>query len=102
MSGPHYDSNMGFLSLDAAKGAVDKLGDTVEEVAMTGYRLSTAIVVIGVFSFFAPVIFKGAIGSLKHVPSALGEVARLPVRAYGWSRQVKEDFRTDRENKEKK
>ena len=53
-------------------------------------------------SFFAPVIFKGAVGSLKHVPSAIGEVARLPVRAYGWTRQLKEDYRTDNENKEKK
>lgn len=99
MSGPRYDSNMGFLSLDAAKDAVDSLGDTVEDVAMTGYRLSTAIVVLGVFSFFAPVIFKGAVSSLKHVPSAIGEVARLPVRVFGWTRQVKEDYRTNGENK---
>tara|TARA_Y100000004_G_scaffold78025_1_gene87818 strand:- start:740 stop:1021 length:282 start_codon:yes stop_codon:yes gene_type:complete len=93
---------MGFVDLDAAKDAVDKMGDNVKDIALTGYRLTTLVVVLGVFSFFAPVIFKGAVSSLKHVPSAIGEVARLPVRAYGWTRQIKEDYRTDKENKEKK
>lgn len=93
---------MGFVDLDAAKDAVDKMGDNVKDIALTGYRLTTLVVVLGVFSFFAPVIFKGAVSSLKHVPSAIGEVARLPVRAYGWTRQIKEDYRTDKESKEKK
>ena len=102
MSGPRYDSNIGFVNFDQVKEAVDNMGDNVKDIALTGYRLSTLVVVLGVFSFFAPVIFKGAVGSLKHVPSAIGEVARLPVRAYGWTRQLKEDYRTDNENKEKK
>ena len=102
MSGPRYDSNIGFVDLDAAKDAVDKMGDTIEDITLTGYRLTTLVVVLGVLSFFAPVMVRGAVSSLKHVPSAIGEVARLPARAYGWTRQVREDYRTDKENKEKK
>ena len=102
MSGPRYDSNMGFVDLDAAKDAVDKMGDSVKEITLTGYRLTTLVVVLGVFSFVSPLMFKGAIGTLAQVPKVIGEVARLPVRAYGWTRQVKEDYRTDKENKEKK
>lgn len=94
MSGPQ-SNGLGFPGQDQ----LESLGDDVKEIALNGYRLSTAIVVIGVASFFVPYIFKGAVSTLKHVPSAIGEVARLPVRMFGWTRQVKEDYRTNGENK---
>lgn len=97
MSGPQ-SNGLGFPGQDQ----LESLGDDVKEIALNGYRLSTAIVVIGVASFFVPFIFKGTVSTLKHVPSAIGEIARLPVRVFGWTRQVKEDYRTDDENKEKK
>mgnify|MGYP001185856799 FL=1 len=94
MSGPRTDELDGQLGsvTGAVTGVADAIGDlSVEDILKTGVALSVLVLVGTLAINAAPFAAKGVAGTIRNVPSVVGEVLRTPFRLGGWLKQVRKD-----------
>lgn len=103
MSGPRYsnfgqagdeDDDEGIIgsATSAVTGVAGAIGDlSVEDILKTGVALSVLVLVGTLAINAAPFAAKGVAGTIRNVPSVVGEVLRTPFRFGGWLKQVRKD-----------